>query len=68
MTRFLRRAHPAMGTWFETFLVGDDSEHLDAVASAVFDEIDRVERLLSRFDPKSEVCAGQPRRVRPSSR
>src|SRR4051794_36708007 len=56
MTRFLRRAHPAMGTWFEAVLGGDDAEHLDAVASAVFAEIDRVERLLSRFDPRSEVA------------
>ncbi|MCA1685754.1 MAG: FAD:protein FMN transferase, partial [Planctomycetia bacterium] len=66
MTETVRRAHPAMGTWFEAVLRGDDAEHLDAVASAAFDEVDRVERLLSRFDPGSEVsrvnreAAGRP--------
>ncbi len=55
-TQVLRRGHPAMGTWFEAILSGVDAEHLDAVALAVFEEIDRVERLLSRFDPKSELA------------
>lgn len=51
----LRRTHPAMATLFEMQLVGDDGEHLDAVAARIGEEIDRVERLLSRFDPASEV-------------
>jgi thiamine biosynthesis lipoprotein len=45
-----------MGTWFEARLVGDDPEHLVAVAEAVLDEVERIERLLSRFDPRSEVA------------
>src|SRR5438132_927598 len=45
----------AMGTYFEVFLAGDDEEHLRAVADAVLDEVVRAERLLSRFDPASEV-------------
>ena len=44
-----------MATLFEMQLVGDDGEHLDAVAARIGEEIDRVERLLSRFDPASEV-------------
>ena len=44
-----------MGTLFEVLLLGDDEEHLAAVADAVLDEIQRIERLLSRFDPRSEI-------------
>jgi thiamine biosynthesis lipoprotein len=53
VTAYARRA--AMGTFFEVFLAGDDEEHLAAVADAVLEEALRVERLLSRFDPASEV-------------
>src|SRR5205823_5190090 len=49
------RRREAMGTYFEVFLAGDDEEHLDSVAEAVLDEVARIERLLSRFDPASEV-------------
>lgn len=45
----------AMATRFEFFLVGDDREHLIAVGEAALDEISRIDRLLSRFDPASEV-------------
>ncbi len=44
-----------MGTLFEVLLRGEDEEHVVAVAEAVLDEVVRVERLLSRFDPGSEV-------------
>ena len=53
-TAYSRR--PAMGTFFEVFLAGDDEEHLEAVAAAVLDEVRRLERLLSRFDPASEIA------------
>jgi thiamine biosynthesis lipoprotein len=58
MSVAIGRQRPAMGTWFEVRLVGDDgeSEHLADVAGAVLDEVERVERLLSRFDPRSEVA------------
>lgn len=45
----------AMNTLFEFALCGDDEEHLAAVAEAGLDEVVRVERLLSRFDPTSEI-------------
>jgi hypothetical protein len=38
---------------FEVFLRGDDAEHLEAVALAVLDEVRRLEKLLSRYDPGS---------------
>jgi thiamine biosynthesis lipoprotein len=46
---------PAMATWFEVWLCGDDAEHLSAVGEAALDEVARVEQLLSRFDRTSEV-------------
>ena len=45
-----------MGTFFEAFLIGDDGEHLEAVAAAVLDEVSRLDRLLSRFDQAAEVA------------
>lgn len=45
-----------MGTRFEVFLHGDDEEHLEAVAVAVLDEIVRLDDVLSRFNPGSEVA------------
>jgi FAD:protein FMN transferase len=51
----VHRTRPAMGTLFEVLLHGDDEEHLTAVAEAVLDKVVSVERLLSRFDPRSEV-------------
>lgn len=55
-THILLRQRRAMATMFEAIVHGEDEEHLDAVASALFEEIDRVERLLSRFDRSSEVA------------
>jgi thiamine biosynthesis lipoprotein len=51
----VHHVRPAMATLFEVVLIGEDEEHLGAVAEAALDEISRVERLLSRHDPQSEV-------------
>ncbi len=51
----VHRTRPAMGTLFEVLLHGDDDENLVAVAEAILDEVQRIERLLSRFDPRSEI-------------
>ena len=45
----------AMGTAFEAFLGGADGEHLEAVLGALEDESRRLEGVLSRFDPASEI-------------
>lgn len=50
------RSRPAMATVFTAVLRGEDDEHLEAVAEAALDEVERVERLLSRFDRRSEVA------------
>jgi thiamine biosynthesis lipoprotein len=52
-TIFARR--PAMRTLFEIVLVGDDASRLRSLAEDALDEVERVERLLSRFDPAAEV-------------
>jgi len=50
-----RRAHRAMATMFEIFIADlDKAEALD-VAEAAFVEIDRMERLLSRYNPYSDI-------------
>lgn len=51
-----QRSCQAMGTRFEVLLAGDDEEHLEAVAVAAVEEILRIEGVLSRFDPRSEIA------------
>lgn len=45
-----------MGSLFEVWLCGEDPEHLAAVGEAVLDDCERVELLLSRFDPAAELA------------
>lgn len=58
----LRDGFPSMGTRFEALLVSDreeelaDAARLSAVARVLWDEVARVERMLSRFDPAAEVA------------
>lgn len=46
----------AMGTGFEVVLCGEDEEHLEAVATDVIEEIIRLDGVLSRYDPRSEIA------------
>ena len=55
MTQFVHHFRRAMATQAEVRLFGDDVAQLDAIAGMAFDEIARVEQLLSRFDPTSEL-------------
>lgn len=50
-----RFAHEAMATVFEVFIAGKDRAYAGQAARAAFDEIDRIERLFTRFDPSSET-------------
>lgn len=45
----------AMGTVFEAFLTGADDQHLEAAAAVIEEESRRLEAVLSRFDPASEI-------------
>jgi FAD:protein FMN transferase len=47
--------HIAMNTWFELSLVGVDFDYARKASSAAFIEIDRLERLLSRYSEGSDV-------------
>ena len=44
-----------MATVFEVFIAGREKAYAGQAARAAFDEIDRLERLFSRFDPSSET-------------
>jgi thiamine biosynthesis lipoprotein len=50
-----RFSHQAMGTIFEVFTAGEDKTYASQAAAAAFAEVDRLERLFSRFDPASEI-------------
>jgi thiamine biosynthesis lipoprotein len=44
-----------MGTTFEVVLAGAEAAYASQASQAVFCEIDRLERLFSRFDPSSDI-------------
>ena len=50
-----RFAHEAMATVFEAFVAGKAEAYARQAARAAFDEVERLERLFSRFDPSSET-------------
>jgi thiamine biosynthesis lipoprotein len=50
-----RFSHHAMGTFFEVVIAGQKKSYAGQAAREVFAEIDRIERLFSRFDPASEI-------------
>jgi thiamine biosynthesis lipoprotein len=54
-SRIHRFAHEAMATTFEVFIAEKEEAYARQAARAAFDEIDRLERLFSRFDPSSET-------------
>ena len=55
MKRVPRFAHEAMATVFEIFVADREEAYAGQAARAAFGEIDRLERLFSRFDPASEI-------------
>ncbi|MCU0243843.1 MAG: FAD:protein FMN transferase [Acidobacteria bacterium] len=55
MRRVPRFAHEAMATVFEIFVADREEAYAGQAARAAFGEIDRLERLFSRFDPTSEI-------------
>jgi FAD:protein FMN transferase len=55
MTHVVRAARTAMACLCEVFVVHDSLAEASRAAEAALEEIGRVESLLSRFDPASEV-------------
>lgn len=51
-----QRSCEAMGTRFDVILRGADAQHLEAVAVAVCEEIQRLDAVLSRFNASSEIA------------
>ena len=68
-----RFSHAAMATVFEVHCVHADAKYASQAAQAAFDEVDRLERELSRFVGNSDVsrinelAAGESTRVSPST-
>ena len=48
-------SHDSMGTTFDVVAYGPDREHLAAVINEVFEEIDRLDRQMSKYRPDSEL-------------
>lgn len=52
-----RFEHEAMATTFEVLIAGKETDYAGQVAMALFQEIDRLEKILSRFEPGSDIAA-----------
>jgi FAD:protein FMN transferase len=50
-----QQTHPAMGTIFTLQLYARDEQQADAAGTAVFEEVDRIEELLSNYRETSEL-------------
>jgi FAD:protein FMN transferase len=48
-------SHPAMGTVFTLYLYANSPKNADEISSEVFDEVDRIEYLLSNYRESSEL-------------
>jgi thiamine biosynthesis lipoprotein len=60
---FQRFAHQAMATYFEAIIDEDDAVYAEQAAHAFFAEVDRLETLLTRFRPTSDLS--QVNRLQP---
>ncbi len=60
--------HAAMGTEFTIDLYANDQSTAEQVSTAAFDEIDRLEDLLSNYRPSSELSRCRQRAGRHRSR
>jgi len=51
----LKERRPALGTFVEITALGEDRSLLSSAVSAAFSEVGRVESLMSRFSPDSDI-------------
>jgi FAD:protein FMN transferase len=56
LSRLKRRRHDAMACTWELLLVHESAAYVDQAARAAFDEVDRLERELSRFVQTSDIA------------
>lgn len=54
-TQLYSITHPAMGTVFSLYIYASNEKEADADAGLVFDEVDRIEDLLSNYKESSEL-------------
>jgi len=54
--RLLKYQHGAMATSFEIMIADEDPSFAEGAARAAFEQIDRLEQDLSRYDPNSDVA------------
>lgn len=55
-SRLYCTSHSAMATEYSLYLCANSREDADAIGQHVFDEVDRVEELLSNYRESSELC------------
>ncbi|MBM4050973.1 MAG: FAD:protein FMN transferase [Planctomycetes bacterium] len=55
MTVAVKLSRPAMATYFEVLVVGEDEGYLRSAAEEALDEVERLEEQMSRFLPASEL-------------
>ena len=55
VTQLYCTTHPAMGTEYSLYLYAPSREEAATTAKPVFDEVDRVDALLSNYRPDSEL-------------
>jgi thiamine biosynthesis lipoprotein len=55
VTQLFRTTHPAMGTEYSLYLYAPSNQEAEKIAAPVFQEIDRVDALLSNYRPESEL-------------
>jgi thiamine biosynthesis lipoprotein len=58
-------SHEAMTSIFEVIVAGQERTYAQQASAAVFGEVDRIERLLSKFDPGSDI--GQINLLKPGA-
>ncbi|HTU50677.1 MAG TPA: FAD:protein FMN transferase [Acidobacteriaceae bacterium] len=55
VTQLYCTTHPSMGTEYSLYLYAPSREEAAAIAKPVFEEVDRVDALLSNYRPDSEI-------------
>ena len=54
-TQLYCTTHPAMGTEYSLYLYAGSHQEADSIARSVFQEVDRIDGLLSNYQPSSEL-------------
>jgi hypothetical protein len=58
VARLYCTTHPAMGTEYSLYLYAPSREEAESIAKPVFEEVDRIDALLSNYRPDSDNRSG----------